>query len=42
MEISKEIVRYMRMGAGQFLCDFHHAYHIKKSLAHGKGVLQRK
>ena len=42
-EIYEEIVvRYMRMGAGQFLRDFRRAYHIKKSLAHRKAVLQRK
>ena len=38
-----EIVeRYMKMGAGQFLRDFRRDYHLKKSLAHRKAVLQRK
>ena len=30
------------MGAGQFLRDFRRDYHLKKSLAHRKAVLQRK
>ena len=32
----------MKMGAGQFLRDFRRDYHITKSLAHRKAVLQRK
>ncbi|CAB3981947.1 ATP-dependent DNA helicase PIF1 [Paramuricea clavata] len=42
-ELFMEIVeRYMKMGAGQFLRDFRRDYHLKKSLAHRKAVLQRK
>ena len=42
-ELFKEIVeRYMKMGAGQFLRDFRRDYHLRKSLAHRKAVLQRK
>jgi hypothetical protein len=42
-EIYEEVtVRYLKMGARQFLCDFHRDYHIKKSLAHRKAVTQRK
>ena len=42
-ELYLEIIkRYMKMGAGQFLCDFRRDYHLKKSLAHRKAVLQRK
>jgi hypothetical protein len=35
-------VRYLKMGAGQFLRDFRRDYNIKKSLAHRKAVTQRK
>mgnify|MGYP002804182759 CR=1 FL=1 len=42
-EIYVDIVtRYMKMGAGQFLRDYRRDYHIQKSLAHRKAVLQRK
>ena len=42
-ELYLEIIeRYMKMGAGQFLRDFRRDYHLKKSLAHRKAVLQRK
>jgi hypothetical protein len=42
-EIYEEVtVRYLKMGAGQFLRDFRRDYHIKKSLAHRKAVTQRK
>ena len=35
-------MRYLRMGAGQFLRDFRKGYQLKKSLAHRKAVLQKK
>lgn len=42
MEIFKSIVlRYLKMGAGQFLCDFRRDYHIKKSLAHRKLLMSK-
>jgi hypothetical protein len=41
--IYKEVCeRYMKMGAGQFLRDFRRDFHIKKSLAHRKAVMERK
>ena len=41
-EIYLEIItRYMRMAAGQFLRDYRRDYHIQKSSAHRKAVLQR-
>ena len=43
LEIYKEVVvRYLRMGAGQFLCDFRKEYKLQKTLAHRKSVLQKK
>ena len=42
-EIFKELIaRYFRMGAGQFLRDFHRDYLLKKSLAHRKSLMVRK
>ena len=32
----------MKMGAGQFLRDYRRHYHIQKSMAHRKAVLQSK
>ncbi|CAB4037140.1 Hypothetical predicted protein [Paramuricea clavata] len=36
------MLRYLRMGVGQFLRDFRKDYKLKKSLAHRKAVLQKK
>ncbi|CAB4000358.1 Hypothetical predicted protein [Paramuricea clavata] len=43
LELYHDIVlRYLRMGVGQFLRDFRKDYKLKKSLAHRKAVLQKK
>ena len=36
------VVRYMKMGCGQFLRDFRRDFRLKKTLAHRKAVLARK
>ena len=43
LELHREIViRYLRMGAGQFLRDFRKDYHLQKTLAHRKSVMQKR
>ena len=42
-EIFEEvIVRFLKLGARQFLRDFRRDYHVKKSLAHRKAITKRK
>ena len=43
LELYRDVIlRYLRMGVGQFLRDFRKDYQLKKSLAHRKAVLQKK
>ncbi len=35
------VLRYLRVGVGQFLWDFRKDYQLKKSRAHRKAVLQK-
>ena len=43
LQIFEEVVvRYMKMGCGQFLRDFRRDFRLKKTLAHRKAVLARK
>ena len=36
------VVRYLKLGAGQFLRDFRREFQLKKAMAHRKAVLARK
>lgn len=43
MELQREIViRYVKMGAGQFLRDFRKNYQLQKTFAHRKSLMQKK
>ena len=43
LELYREVVlRYFRMGAGQFLRNFRKDYQLQKTLAHRKSILQKK
>lgn len=42
-ELYSEVgTRYIKMGAGQFLRDFRKDYHLEKTLAHRKSIMQKK
>ena len=36
------VIRYFKLGAGQFLRDFRRDFHLKKAMAHRKAVLEKK
>ena len=36
------VIRYFKLGAGQFLRDFRREFHLKKAMAHRKAVLEKK
>ena len=42
LQIYKDVVRYMKMGCGQFLRGFRRDFGLKKTSAHQKAVLARK
>lgn len=43
LELYREVVlRYLRMGAGQFLREFRKDYKLQKTLAHRKSILQKR
>ena len=43
LELYREVVlRYLKMGAGQFLREFRKDYKLQKTLAHRKSVLQKR